>query len=212
MYGLTECKRVSYLPPEELDRRASSVGKAIPNCDVTIVTEDGREAAVGEVGELVVMGGNVMQGYWNAPELTAKVFREGSQPGDRALYSGDLFRKDEEGFLYFVGRKDDLIKSRGERVSPKEIENALCSIDGVAQSAVLGVADEILGQSIKAFVVCDPAARLTEKGILNFCLNNLESHMIPKHVVFLSEFPKTPHGKIDKEALRLLACHRGEQS
>jgi amino acid adenylation domain-containing protein len=202
MYGLTECKRVSYLPPEELDRRPSSVGKAIPNCAVTIVTDDGREAAVGEVGELVVRGGNVMQGYWNAPELTAKVFREGPQPGDRALYSGDLFRKDEEGFLYFVGRRDDLIKSRGERVSPKEVENVLCSMEGVAESAVVGVADEILGQSVKAFVVCKPGSRLTQKEILKFCSNHLESYMIPKHVEFLTELPKTPHGKIDKEALR----------
>jgi long-chain acyl-CoA synthetase len=212
MYGLTECKRVSYLPPEELDRRPSSVGKAIPNCSVTIVTEDGREASVGEVGELVVRGANVMQGYWNAPELTAKFFREGPQPGDRALYSGDLFRKDDEGFLYFVGRKDDLIKSRGERVSPKEVENVLCSIEGVAQSAVIGVTDEILGQSIKAFVVCEPGAQLTRRELLKFCLNHLESYMIPKHVEFLAELPKTPHGKIDKEALRRLECRQGGQS
>lgn len=113
MYGLTECKRVSYLPPEEIDRRPASVGKAIPNSEVFVVDGEGREVAAGEVGELVVRGANVMQGYWNAPELTAKTFRQGRYPSERLLYSGDLFKRDEESFLYFVGRQDDMIKTKG---------------------------------------------------------------------------------------------------
>ena len=202
MFGLTECKRVSYLPPEELDRRPLSVGKAIPNCEVFIVDGDGREVPPGEVGELVVRGANVMCGYWNAPELTARTFRNGSRSGERLLHSGDFFRKDEEGFLYFVARKDEMIKSKGERVSPKEVENVLCGLKGIVEAAVIGVADEVLGQAIKAFVSCDPEARLTEKDILKHCTNHLEAFMIPKYVRFLPELPRTSNGKVDKRLLR----------
>ena len=142
MYGLTECKRVSYLPPDQLDKRPSSVGIAMPNEEVFILNDNGEEVGPGEVGELVIRGSNVMQGYWNAPEETARVYRPGRYRGESLLYSGDLFKKDDEGFLYFVARKDDLIKTKGERVSPKEIENALCEMEGVAEAAVIGVPDE----------------------------------------------------------------------
>lgn len=201
MYGLTECKRVSFLDPDELDRRPASVGKAIPNCQVFIVDEEGNEVGPGEIGELVIRGSNVMQGYWRAPELTEKTFRPGRYPGERLLYSGDLFKKDEEGFLYFVGRKDDLIKTRGERVSPKEVENVLCSIPGILEAAVVGVPDEILGQAIKAFVVRKYDTEITEKEILKYCSNHLEFYMIPKYIEFRSELPRSPNGKIDKKAL-----------
>ena len=201
MYGLTECKRVSYLPPEELMRRPSSVGKAIPNSEVFVVDGDGREVAPGEVGELVVRGANVMQGYWNSPELTSRTFRQGSHPWEKVLYSGDLFRKDEEGFLYFVGRKDDMIKTKGERVSPREVENALCSIEGVSEAAVVGVPDEILGQAVKAFVVLGPGSGLTEKDILRRCAEALEPFMIPRRVEFVDGLPKTANGKVDRKLL-----------
>ena len=202
MYGLTECKRVSFLDPEELDKRPGSVGKPIPNCQVFIVDEEGNELGPGEIGELVIRGSNVMQGYWRSPELTEKTFRRGGYPGERLLYSGDLFKKDKDGFLYFVGRKDDLIKTRGERVSPKEIENVLCNIPGVLEVAVVGVPDEILGQAIKAFVVRDPAIPITEKEILKYCAHHLEAFMVPKYIEFLTELPRSPNGKIDKKALQ----------
>ena len=202
MYGLTECKRVSYLPPEELDRRPSSVGKAIPNSEVFIVNEAGAEVPPGVVGELVVRGANVMRGYWNAPELTRETFRQGRFPGETHLHTGDLFRKDEEGFLYFVGRKDDMIKCKGERVSPREVENVLCKLDGIAEAAVIGVPDEVFGQIIKAFVVMKKGSFLSERDILCYCAENIETLMVPKSIEFLDELPRTPNGKVDKKKLK----------
>lgn len=202
MYGLTECKRVSYLPPEELSRRPESVGIAMPNCEVFVVNEKGEEVGPGEVGELVVRGSNVMQGYWNAPEDTARTFRPGRYRGETLLYTGDLFKKDEEGFLYFVARKDDLIKTKGERVSPKEIENAISEIEGVAEVAVIGVPDDVLGQAIKAFVVPRDGIGLDEDRIKRYCTENLEPFMVPKYIEFNKYLPKSPSGKIDKKRLK----------
>jgi long-chain acyl-CoA synthetase len=202
MYGLTECKRISYLPPAEISNRPSSVGKAIPNCEVFILDESGHEVPSGEIGELVVRGSNVMRGYWNAPELTEKVYRKGLYQGETLLYSGDLFQQDEEGYLYFLGRKDDMIKSKGERISPKEIENILCSIDGVSEAAVIGVPDEILGQAIKAFIVKKDVSEIEPNDILYYCSINMESFMVPKYLEFLKELPKSPNGKVDKKILK----------
>ena len=202
MYGLTECKRVSYLPPDQLGKRPESVGIPMPNAEVSIVDESGNFVPVGEVGELVVRGSNVMQGYWNAPEETTKRFRPGRYRGETLLYTGDLFRRDEEGFLYFVARTDDMIKTRGERVSPKEIENALCEMAGVAEAAVIGVPDEISGQAIKAFIVAKKDAVITDTDIMVYCTKNLESFMIPKYVQFKDALPKTPSGKVDKKLLQ----------
>ena len=202
MYGLTECKRTLYLPPEELERRPSSVGIAIPNEEVFIYDNDGNELGPGEIGELVVRGANVMQGYWNRPEETAKTFRPGRYRGEVFLYTGDLFKKDEEGFLYFVGRKDDMIKTKGERVSPKEIENALCSMPEVVEAAVLGVPDDILGQAIKAYIVTVKDKALTSDHVMKFCSTHLEPFMVPKYVDFRESLPKNPSGKIDKKVLK----------
>ena len=202
MYGLTECKRVSYLPPDQLDKRPDSVGIPIPNEEVFVVDESGNEVPPGQVGELVIRGSNVMQGYWNAPDETAKRYRPGRYRGEALLYSGDLFKRDEEGYLYFVARKDDMIKTKGERVSPKEIENALCELEGVAEAAVIGVADEIFGQAIKAFVVQKKGAGLKEKDVVGYCSKNLEPFMVPKFVEFMDSFPKSPSGKIDKKQLK----------
>ncbi len=202
MYGLTECKRVSYLPPEELDRRPTSIGRGMPNEEVWIVDERGEPVGANVVGELVVRGSNVMRGYWGLPEETARALRRGRYPGEVVLYTGDLFRKDGEGFLYFVGRRDDMIKSRGERISPKEIEQCLCALQGVAEAAVIGVPDEILGQAIWAFVRCQDGERVTESRVLKHCKIYLEDFMLPKAVRFVSSFPKTSTGKIDKLALK----------
>jgi amino acid adenylation domain-containing protein len=202
MYGLTECKRVSYLPPEEIDRRPTSVGRGMPNEEVYIVNDKGERAGPGLVGELVVRGSNVMRGYWKSPEETDQVLKPGLYPGEKVLYTGDLFKMDEEGYLYFVGRKDDLIKTRGERVSPKEVENTLHEIKGVAEAAVIAIPDEILGNAIKAFIIPTNGSTLTEKDILKYCSENLESFAVPKHIAFIDSFPKTSSGKIDKKALK----------
>jgi len=143
-----------------------------------------------------------MQGYWNNPEETAKRYHPGRYPAERILYTGDLFKTDEDGFLYFVGRKDDIIKSRGEKVAPKEIENVLYGLEGVPEAAVIGVPDEILGQAIKAFVVCDSSRQLAKRDVLRHCAQHLEDFMMPKYVELCPSLPKTTSGKIKKTDLR----------
>jgi acyl-CoA ligase (AMP-forming) (exosortase A-associated) len=202
MYGLTECKRVSYLSPDQIDIRPTSVGKGMPNEEVYIVDERGNKVGPGVVGELVVRGSNVMKGYWELPEETEKVLRPGPLPGEKVLYTGDLFWMDDEGYLYFVSRKDDIIKTRGEKVSPKEVENVLYSMEGVAEVAVIGVPDDILGQAIRAVVVPKNGAELKEKDILQHCKNHLEDFMVPKYVEIRSSLPKTDTGKIRKTSLK----------
>lgn len=202
MYGLTECKRVSYLPPEQVTKRPFSVGRAMPNTEAYIVDENGiRITEPGVIGELVVRGANVMKGYWNLPEETAKRLKPGPVEGEKVLYTQDLFKMDEEGYLYFVSRKDDIIKTAGEMVSPKEVENILYEIEDIAEAAVIGVPDAILGQAIKAFVVLCSGSRLTEKDILLHCVRNLENFMVPKYVEVRSELPKTTTGKIRNKEL-----------
>lgn len=201
MYGLTECKRVSYLPPDQIDVRPTSVGRGMPNEEVYIVDENGRRVGPGVIGELVVRGSNVMKGYWELPEETDKVLKPGSFPGEKVLYTGDFFRMDQEGYLYFVGRKDDIIKSRGEKVSPKEIEDVLYSLDGVAEAAVVGVPDPVLGQAIKAVITLREGVRLTQQDLLRHCAQHLEDFLVPKFVEFRDSLPKTSSGKISKREL-----------
>ncbi len=205
MYGLTECKRVTYLPPDQLDTRPASVGRGMPNEEVWLVDDEGRRLPNGSTGELVIRGSNVMRGYWENPQETAKRLRLAPSPGPYAgemlLYSGDLFRTDAEGWLYFVARRDDIIKSRGEKVSPREVENAIYSLPGVVEVAVVGVPDEVLGEAIKAFVVCTTDANLNEKQVIRHCLARLENFMAPKYVEFVPALPKTDTGKIRKTGL-----------
>ena len=203
MYGLTECKRVSYLPPEELDVRPASVGRAIPNTEVYIVDEWGARVGPGEVGELVVRGAHVMKGYWEREEETERALKPGPLPGEKVLYTGDLFRMDSDGYLYFVARKDDIIKTRGEKVSPKEVEAVLYRLPEIAEAAVVGVQDEVLGQAVKAVVVLTEGTRLTAQEISRHCARYLEEFMIPKYVEFREGLPKNDHGKILKAALAL---------
>lgn len=201
MYGLTECKRVTFLPPDQLDIRPTSVGRGMPNEEVWLVDEQGNRLPNGSTGELVIRGSNVMRGYWEKPLETARCLKPGPIPGEIVLYSGDTFRTDEEGFLYFVARKDDIIKSRGEKVSPKEVENVLYGIDGVQDAAVVGVPDELLGQAIKAFLVLRPGQSYSDKDIIRHCQAHLESFMVPKHVAIVADLPKTDTGKIRKTGL-----------
>jgi len=198
MYGLTECKRCTYLPPEDLDRKPASVGIAIPNTEMWIVDERGERVPAGVVGELVIRGATVMKGYWEKPQATAQKLKPGPLPGELVLHTGDYCRMDEEGYLYFVGRMDDVIKSRGEKVAPKEVETALMDIAGVREAAVIGVPDEALGQAVKAFVVLESGARLAEKDLQRLCRARLESFMVPKHIVTVPSLPRTDTGKIRK--------------
>ena len=201
MYGLTECKRVSYLPPDQLDRRITSVGRAIPNSEVYVVDEADRRLGAGAVGELVVRGSHVTRGYWELPEETAARFRPGPVPGERVLYTGDLFWMDDEGYLYFVGRRDDIIKTRGEKVSPREVEEALHAHPAVAEAAVMGVSDPVLGEAIRAVITRRPGARLTAQDVVRHCRQRLEDFMVPKHVEFVDALPRTSTGKIAKREL-----------
>jgi acyl-CoA synthetase (AMP-forming)/AMP-acid ligase II len=201
MYGLTETKRTLYLPPGQLDRRPNSVGIPIPGTEAWVVDEAGIRLPPGEIGELVVRGRHVMRGYWGDPEATAARYRPGPIPGESVCYSGDLFRMDEEGYFYFISRKDDIIKTRGEKVAPKEVENILYKMDGVVQAAVVGVPDPVLGEAIKAFLVLDND-QVKEIDVLAHCRSNLEDLMVPKYIELRDELPKTSSGKTDKKTLR----------
>jgi len=208
MYGLTECKRVTYLPPEELDARPTSVGRGMPNEEVYLVAPDGRRLPPGSVGELVVRGSHVMRGYWRRPKETAERLKPGRYPGETVLHSGDIFHMDEAGYLYFIGRSDDIIKSRGEKVSPKEIENILYALPGVLEAAVVGIDDEIIDQAVHAFVVLSEGSGLTERAIVRYCNGHMESYMVPKAVHIVAALPKTDTGKIRKSGLSSMARER----
>jgi amino acid adenylation domain-containing protein len=201
MYGLTECKRCTYLPPADIERKPESVGIAIPNTELWLVDDHDRRLGPNEVGQLVIRGATVMKGYWDKPEATAKKLRPGPLPGEQVLYTGDLCRLDDEGYLYFVGRMDDIIKSRGEKVAPKEVEAAIVDIPGVREAAVIGVPDELLGQAVKAFVVLDAGCTLDAKAIQLRCQAKLESFMVPKLIELVAELPQTSTGKIKKSGL-----------
>ena len=202
MYGLTECKRVSYLEPELVDSKPGSVGKAIPGTEIYLLSPEGEPVAPGENGILYVRGPHVMAGYWNRSDLSAHMLKPGKVPGERVLCTQDFFRIDAEGFLYFVGRSDDIIKTRGEKVSPVEVENALHSIPGVREAAVIGIPDALLGQAIKAFIVLEPSTLLTDKQIRLHAAAHLENFMVPKEVVFCADLPKTTTGKVSKKLLQ----------
>ena len=202
MYGLTECKRVSYLPPEMLDEKPDSVGIAIPNTELWIVDENDRRVGPGVVGQLVVRGATVMRGYWDKPVETAKKLRPGPLPGELVLYTGDYAKLDAEGFLYFVGRMDDIIKTRGEKVAPREVERALSAIPGVKEAAVIGVPDEILGQAVKAFVALERGAEFRPADVTRECQKRLEGFMVPKYVQIVDSLPKSSNGKIIKVGLQ----------
>jgi len=202
MYGLTECKRVCYLEPELIDVKPDSVGKAIPGTEVFLLSAEGNRVQAGEAGILHVRGPHVMSGYWNKEVLSKEMLKQGEIPGERILCSNDLFTVDEDGFLYFQGRTDDIIKTRGEKVSPLEIEKTIYKIDGIKEVAVIGVPDRIMGESITAFVTLYPDNIINSDIILKECMMHLEPFMIPKNIVFLDEMPKSSNGKFDKFELK----------
>lgn len=208
MYGLTEAFRSTYLPPEELERRPTSMGKAIPDTEIVVVTENGKLCQPGEIGELVHRGPTVSLGYWGRPEDTARVLRPNPllppELGDceKVCYSGDLVKMDEDGFLYFVGRRDTMIKSSGYRISPTEVEEAIFSSGKVRHAAVIGMPDEVLGQTIKAFVVARDGNGTKAEDIVAHCASKLPRYMVPKSIEVLSDMPRTSSGKVDYPALR----------
>lgn len=205
MYGLTEAFRSAYLDPAQVDARPDSMGKAIPGVQLEVIDEDGRPCPPGQVGELIHRGALIARGYWNNPEKTAEVYRPNPllPPENRFLetvvYSGDLARKDEEGYLYYVGRKDNMIKISGYRVSPTEVEELLASSGLVAESVAFGVPDDELGYRIKAAVVY--RGDEDERALIEHCKRQAPSYLVPKEIVSAKAFPKTASGKIDRPAV-----------
>ncbi len=204
MYGLTECKRALYLEPELGRERPGSVGRAMPGTEVFLRTAEGSSVVEGDTGILHVRGPNVMLGYWKLPEESAKVLLPGPYPGERIYCTGDWFRVDADGFYYFLGRSDDIIKCRGEKVSPAEVEGALYGVVGMREAAVIGVPDAIFGEAVWAFVALEPGFEKSEKELRSHCAQRLEIHQVPERVVILPELPKTQTGKISKQPLHAL--------
>lgn len=207
MYGLTEAFRSTYLPPTEIDHRPDSIGKAIPNAEILVVREDGTPCAPDEPGELIHRGSLVAQGYWNDPAKTAERFRPvpGQDPGlpltEIAVWSGDTVRADAEGFLYFIGRKDDMIKTSGYRVSPTEIEDVLYGSGHIAEAAALGIPHPALGQAVVAVIKLLENA-VSENELINHCKQHLPNFMVPLQIVtHQADLPRNPNGKIDRKAL-----------
>ncbi|MCB1961564.1 MAG: acyl-CoA ligase (AMP-forming), exosortase A system-associated [Rhodocyclaceae bacterium] len=212
MYGLTEAFRATYLPPDQADRRPDSIGKAIPNSDVLVLREDGTECAPNEPGELVQRGALVAMGYWNDPEKTAERFKPlpattpGRQSGlvipELAVFSGDTVRRDEEGYLYFIGRRDDMIKTSGYRVSPTEVEEILYSTRLVGECAAFGVPHETLGHAIHVIATGPDGAPLDIDAVLGICRTRMPAYMVPAAIhPHPGALPRNPNGKIDRNTL-----------
>jgi acyl-CoA synthetase (AMP-forming)/AMP-acid ligase II len=166
-----------------------------------LLDANGRAVAQGEVGTLYVRGSHVMRGYWKLPEKTAEVLVPAELSGEFMLKSGDLFKQDADGDLYFVARSDEIIKSRGEKVSPAEVENAIYSLPAVQEVVVAGIPDALLGQAVCAFVVVRDGETLSIQQIKHICNERLENYMVPKHVLLLSELPRTANGKLSRKLI-----------
>jgi len=218
MYGLTEAFRSTFLPPSEVERRPDSIGKAIPNAEILVLRPDGTPCAADEPGELVHRGALVAMGYWNDPEKTAERFRPlpdgvgGREPGmmlpELAVFSGDMVRRDAEGFLYFVGRRDEMIKTSGYRVSPTEIEEALYETRLVGEVAAFGIADATLGQVIAVVATPPTGGTLEVKALLDECRKRLPAYMVPARIeIEAGPLPRNPNGKIDRRALSEAFAH-----
>jgi len=196
MYGQTEASaRLSYVPPERLREKLGSIGIPIPGVTLTIRDGDGRECAPGEVGEVVAAGENLMQGYWNDPEETALVLKADG------LHTGDLGRKDDDGYIFLVGRIKNMIKVGANRVSPREIEDAIAEVAGVAEVCVAGVPDELLGEAAEAFVVVSPGADVSPERILAHCRESLALYKVPRGVHFRDALPRSAAGKVVRAEL-----------
>jgi acyl-CoA synthetase (AMP-forming)/AMP-acid ligase II len=200
MYGLTECKRCSYLPPEDFERKPSSVGIAIPNTQLWIEDERGNRLPPNQVGQLVIRGATVMKGYWNKPSETAKRLKQGLLPNEKVLHTGDYCWIDNDGYLYFHSRMDEMLKCKGLKVSPKEIEDALFKIDEIKEAVVVGSPCDVYGEAIFAFVTIKNL--ITEDEIKFKVSKKLSPHQRPKKIIILSLLPRTINGKYDRLQLR----------
>jgi long-chain acyl-CoA synthetase len=198
MHGLTECLRTTYLPPDEVDTRTTSVGCGMRNVELWVEDADGRRLPPGQVGEMIVRSSTLMAGYWNDPEGTAKALIPGRYPWERVLRTRDLFKMDEEGYFYFVARSDELIKSRGEKVSPIEVEDMIYTLDAVQEVRVIGVPDPVLGQAIRAEIVLKEGRALTPQEVKVHCKQHLEDFKVPQTVAVVAQLPKTQGGKIKR--------------
>lgn len=213
MYGLTEAFRSTFLPPDQLDSRPTSIGKAIPNAEILVVRDDGSVCDAGEPGELVHRGALVSLGYWNDPDRTAQRFKPvPNQPSglpfeEIAVWSGDTVVKDEEGFIYFVGRKDDMIKSSGYRISPTELEEVVYGALGVNECAAIGVPHDALGQAVVVLVVTDKDQSDVQNSIVDRCKRELPNYMLPEKILFEDNLPRNNNGKIDRGALKQRYSH-----
>jgi acyl-CoA synthetase (AMP-forming)/AMP-acid ligase II len=193
MYGQTEATaRIAYLPPEQLKAKVGAVGIAIPGVTMELRDEHGMPVAPGKTGEIWVRGENIMLGYWNSPEATASALHDGW------LKTGDLAQQDSDGYFFIQGRRSDMIKAGAHRISPQEIEEAILELDGVAEVAVVGVPDEIMGETIKAVVVPRAGYELEPRAVQAHCHGRLASYKVPKRVEFVAELPKTSSGKIKR--------------
>ncbi len=207
MYGLTEAFRSTYLDPAQVDRRPDSIGKAIPNAEILVVRPDGTPCDAGEAGELVHRGALVSMGYWNDPERTAERFRPMPDPAkglclpEMAVWSGDIVRRDAEGFLYFVGRRDEMIKTSGYRVSPTEVEEIIYSTGLVGAAAALGVQHPRLGQGIVVVATAPAGGALDVAALMMECRRNMPQYMVPLLIVEKPALPSGPNGKIDRKSL-----------
>ncbi|MBS0446997.1 MAG: acyl-CoA ligase (AMP-forming), exosortase A system-associated [Proteobacteria bacterium] len=216
MYGLTEAFRSTYLPPDEVDRRPDSIGKAIPNAEILVLRDDGTPCAADEPGELVHRGALVGMGYWNDPEKTAERYKllpgreAGLQLPEYAVYSGDTVRRDAEGFLYFIGRRDEMIKTSGYRISPTEVEEVLYATKMVGECVAFGVEHPVLGQSIQVIATAPAgAATVDVASLIAQCKSRMPAYMVPASIdVRGGPLPRNPNGKIDR---KLLATEWGER-
>jgi len=206
MYGFTEAFRSTYLPPAELDARPTSIGKAIPETEVFLVNDEGNACRPGEEGILVHDGPTVFLGYWGREEDTRAVLRphpfRPREEGRLVCYSGDRVTMDEDGYFYFVGRDDAMIKSSGYRISPTEVESVLLEAATVSEAAVIGIPDPVLGQSIKAFVAVRDGASVRTADLLAFCAERMPRYMVPSVVEVVDGLPRNVNGKIDYPLLR----------
>jgi len=210
MYGLTEAFRSTYLPPDDIDQRPDSIGKAIPNAHISVLRPDGSPCAPHEIGELVHRGPTIARGYWNDPERSMERFRpcpaldecqSGLTPHELCVWSGDRVRMDEDGYIYFISRNDDMLKSSGYRISPSEIEDVLYSSNLVREAVALGLDDEALGQRIVAVVVAEHE-NIDTQVLLNHCRNALPAYMLPQQIHVVASLPLNPNGKVDRPRLR----------
>ncbi len=207
MYGLTEAFRSTCLPPSELDRRPNSIGQPIPNAEVMVVREDGSRCDAGELGELVHRGSFVTKGYWHNPERTAERFKPAPlQPAELnvpeiAVWSGDFAWYDEDGFYYFVGRRDDQIKTSGYRVSPTEVEKLVYGTHLVGEAAALGLPHPVLGQAVVVVATSPLGGQLDKARLLERCREEMPTYMVPLAIIERPSLPKTPNGKMDRKQL-----------